>query len=66
MTVGEKIKSLRLGLCMNQEEFAKLVGSNRETVCRWETGKGVPSVKSIKKIANFINIDPKDISKHLK
>ena len=43
MGVGENIKALRKKSSLTQEEFAKLIGVSKETVCRWEKGLDVLS-----------------------
>ena len=38
MTIGEKIKKLRLDLGLTQEELAKAVGTQKQTIHKYETG----------------------------
>ncbi|NLI45979.1 MAG: type II toxin-antitoxin system HicB family antitoxin [Acidobacteria bacterium] len=43
LRVAATIHLVRARAGMNQEEFAKKFGINRETVCRYERGKRMPS-----------------------
>lgn len=65
MTIGEKIHEIRIRKCITLEEFATAVGTHTETVCRWETGKTVPSLKSIRKIADAFALDVTVLTKCL-
>ena len=60
MSFAEDIKKIRLSAILTQEEFAKEVGVSFATVNRWETGKAMPTLKSMKLIDEYCkknNID---------
>lgn len=38
---------------LNQSDFAKEIGVSFATVNRWETGKSIPSLKTMKRIDNY-------------
>ncbi len=45
MEYSEQMKIARKKLMLTQKEFAALLGVNYVTVCRWETGKFVPTLR---------------------
>ena len=53
---GEKLKKLRQSINMTQEELADRLNVSRPAVSKWETGKGYPSLESLKDIANLFGI----------
>lgn len=56
MTLGEKIRKLRLEKDKTQLEVAKYVGVNYQTVYKYEKDIAVPSIDTLKNIANFFNV----------
>ena len=58
-----KIKQLRIGLALSQGELAEKLGIKQEVLSRWETNKVKPSMKSIKKLAEALEIDPRELTK---
>ena len=59
------IKAIRQSAGMNQEQFAKALGTTALSINRWENGKNVPNMKTIKKLDAFckeneININLSD------
>ena len=63
--IGRKIYVIRMSNCLTQSEFAKKLGTHTETVCRWETGVSVPSLKFIRKIAETFDVDASILTKSL-
>lgn len=61
--LGWKIKQLRIRLALSQGELAEKIGIKQEVLSRWETNKVKPSMKSIKKLAEALEIDPKELTK---
>lgn len=53
MTYSEQIKIARDKLLLTQDEFANEIGVNAVTVCRWETGKCEPTIKTKKVLKTF-------------
>ena len=41
---------------MSQETFASLIGVSRQSVSKWESGRGYPSIDSLKVIAKYFHI----------
>lgn len=60
MEFSNMIKEIRKQCIMSQVDFAKALGVSFSTVNRWETGKTLPTYKTMKNIEMFCiqyNID---------
>ncbi|MGN1342470.1 MAG: helix-turn-helix domain-containing protein [Bacilli bacterium] len=57
MKLGEKIKFLRRGKNISQEELAAMLKINRNYLSRIETGKSDPTASLLKNIAKLFNVD---------
>lgn len=57
MKLGEKIKLLRKGKKISQEELANMLKINRNYLSIIETGKSEPTSSVLKNIAKIFNID---------
>lgn len=53
---SDKLKELRTSNNMTQEELASKLYVTRNAVSKWETGKGYPSIDSLKDISKLFNI----------
>ena len=47
MKFAYKLQELRKGSGMSQEEFAELLGVSRQSVSKWESGKGYPEIDKL-------------------
>ena len=56
MELSEKIQKLRKKQGLTQEQFAEQLFVSRTAVSKWETGRGTPSMESLKQIANLFHI----------
>lgn len=56
MELPEKIQKLRKEHNLTQEQFAEQLFVSRTAVSKWETGRGMPSMESLKQIANLFHI----------
>ena len=56
MTIGEKIRQLRRGRDMTQEELASSLGVAYQTVSKWETGATSPDLGLIVPIARLFQV----------
>lgn len=68
MTKGEKIKSLRMALCLEQHEFGDLIGVSWASVSHYERGTRSPRLPTIRKMVelakeNKINLTVDDFIK---
>ena len=56
MTFGEKIKSLREQNGITQDELAERLYVTRTAVSKWENDKGLPSIDTLKRIAELFGV----------
>lgn len=56
MELSEKIQKLRKEHNLTQEQFAEQLFVSRTAVSKWETGRGMPSMESLKLIAKLFHI----------
>ena len=61
MSIKNNIKMLREKHNMSQQEFGKIAGVSDKAVSAWETGKRIPRMGAIEKIANHFGINKSDI-----
>ena len=55
MIIGERIKRERLNKGFTQEELGKLVGVSPSAICGYETGKKVPTLNILVRLANVFD-----------
>ena len=56
MEFNEKLQELRKQRGLTQEELAKSLFVSRTAVSKWESGRGYPSIESLKLIARFFSL----------
>ena len=56
MEFNEKLVQLRKSRNMTQDELAEALYVSRAAVSKWESGRGLPSIDSLKDIAKFISV----------
>ena len=56
MEFNEKLQELRKLRGLTQEELATALYVTRTAISKWESGKGYPSIDSIKDIAKFFDV----------
>lgn len=56
MTIGEKIKSIRLSKNLTQKELGKLCGMADSAIRRYELGGANPKLETLKRIASALNV----------
>ena len=56
MEFGEKLRQLRKSRGLTQEELADALYVSRTAVSKWESGRGYPSIDSLKAIATFYGV----------
>lgn len=61
MEFHEKIQILRKNRGMTQEELAEALFVSRTAVSKWESGRGYPSIDSLKEISGFFSITIDDL-----
>lgn len=53
MGFSEDIKRMRRKAFMTQDDFAKAIGVSFATINRWETGRSIPNLKTMKLIDDY-------------
>ena len=53
MDFSKKLQELRKQKGLTQEELAKKLYVSRTAISKWESGRGYPSIDSLKEIAKF-------------
>lgn len=56
MEFGEKLQQLRKEKGMTQEQLAKELFVSRTAISKWESGRGYPSIDSLKMIADYFDV----------
>ena len=56
MEFNEKLQELRKKNNLTQEELARSLFVTRTAVSKWESGRGYPSIDSLKAIAQFFSL----------
>ena len=55
-TMGALMSALRKSKGMTQQDVADRLGVSNKAVSKWESGRGYPSIDSLKEIANYFSV----------
>ena len=61
MEFNEKLQGLRKSRSMTQEELAEALFVSRTAISKWESGRGYPSIDSLKEISRFFSVTIDDL-----
>ncbi len=61
MEFSEKLQKLRKSRSLTQEELAEALFVSRTAISKWESGKGYPSIDSLKEISRFFSVSIDDL-----
>ena len=61
MEFHEKLQELRKNRGLTQEELAEALYVSRTAISKWESGRGYPSIDSLKEISNYFSITIDDL-----
>ncbi len=61
MEFHEKLLELRKSRGLTQEELAEALFVSRTAISKWESGRGYPSIDSLKEIARFFSVTIDDL-----
>ena len=56
MEFNEKLQELRKNKGLTQEELAEVLFVSRTAISKWESGRGYPSIDSLKEIAKYFSV----------
>lgn len=56
MELGEKLQELRKLKGLTQEELAEILYVSRTAVSKWESGRGIPNIESLKSISKYFSV----------
>ena len=56
MEFNEKLQELRKGKGLTQEELAEKLFVSRTAISKWESGRGYPSIDSLKEISRYFSV----------
>ena len=59
--IGEFLRELRKEKGLTQEQFAEQFNISRRSVSRWETGSNMPDIGLLIEIADFFDVDIREI-----
>ena len=58
---NEKLQTLRKEKNLTQEQLAELLFVSRTAISKWESGRGYPSIESLKMLSIFFNVSIDDL-----
>ena len=61
MELNEKLQSLRKQRGLTQEDLAAALYVSRTAISKWESGRGTPSIDSLKAIAAYFSVSVDDL-----
>lgn len=61
MEFNEKLQELRKSRGLTQEELAEALYVSRTAISKWESGRGYPSIDSLKEISKFFSVTIDDL-----
>lgn len=61
MELHEKLQELRKNRGLTQEELAEALYVSRTAISKWESGRGYPSIDSLKELSNYFSVTIDDL-----
>lgn len=61
MEFSEKLQELRKSRGLTQEELAEVLYVSRTAVSKWESGRGMPGIESLKAVSKFFAVSLDDL-----
>jgi transcriptional regulator with XRE-family HTH domain len=59
--IGERLRQLREGRALRQEDLAALAGIGKNTVNRLEKNHTEPHMTTVRKLAEALEVDPREL-----
>ena len=63
MLFSEKLKMLRKGSNLTQEELADKLNVSRQAITKWESNEGLPDIENLKQISLLFNVSIDELIK---
>ena len=63
MLFNEKLKMLRKGKDLTQEDLAERLNVSRQAITKWESGEGVPDIENLKQISVYFGVSIDELVK---
>lgn len=64
--IGEKIWEVRKNKKLTQTQFGDLLGARQQSIVKWEKGKSIPNMETLKKIEELNGLPVTEISDYLR
>ena len=61
MEFNEKLQELRKSRSLTQEELAEVLFVSRTAISKWESGRGYPSIDSLREISRYFSVTIDDL-----
>ena len=61
MTIGENIRKVRLEKKLSQQKLGTLLGVSQAMIAQYETGKRIPKIETLDRIAEALNVPRNDL-----
>ena len=61
MEFNEKLQELRKSRSLTQEELAEALFVSRSAISKWESGRGYPSIDSLKEMSRYFSVTVDDL-----
>lgn len=61
MTFGQKLKTLRINNNLTQDDLAEILFVSRTAVSKWESGRGMPNIESLKALSKYFSVTIDDL-----
>lgn len=56
MTLGNKIKNIKVRLCLSQEDLSNILNVSRQVVSKWETDNEIPDIINLQELSKVLDI----------
>lgn len=66
MLFSEKLKQLRTGYNLTQEELAEKINVSRQAITKWESGDGIPDIENLKQLSLLFDVTIDELVKEEK
>lgn len=61
MTLGNKIKDIRIRLCLSQEDLASIMNVSRQAITKWESDNGAPDASLMVELCDILSISVNEL-----